>query len=150
MSQRLTETLTGAIVLFGAIGFLFYMTVAGGSGLRTSSAYDLTASFRSAEGVSLGTDIRLAGVRIGTVSGLELNTQTYRADVKFLIDDGIAIPDDSVVVVASEGLLGGTFVEIVPGGSFDNLQPGAAIVNTQGAVSVIGLLTQFVGGGDDL
>lgn len=150
MRESLTEVLAGAAVLAVAGGFLIYMTQ--GSGLTGPRAgqYDLQASFRSAEGVIAGTDIRLAGVKIGTVTGMDLNAETYRADVTLSIDADVPIPDDSVVVVATEGLLGGTFVEIVPGGSFDYLQPGGSFMQTQGAVSVISLLTQFVSGGEEI
>ena len=150
MRESLTEVLTGATVLTAAVGFGWYMSQSTGLTTDRSGAYELAASFRSAEGVLTGTDVRLAGVRIGSVTGLDLNAETYRAEVTFSIDENIRIPDDSVVVVASEGLLGGTFVEIVPGGSFDYLAPGDSFFSTQGAVSVIGLLTQFVSGGDGL
>ncbi len=150
MRESVIETLTGAAVLAVAAGFLVYMTGIAGAGTGRAGTYELTASFRSAEGVIAGSDIRLAGVRIGSVGDLTLNPETYRADVTLAIDEGIEIPMDSVVVVASEGLLGGTFVEIVPGGSFDTLAPGDAFTTTQGAVSLIGLLTQFVSGGEDL
>ena len=150
MRESLTEVLTGAAVLTAAVGFGWYMSQSTGLTTDRSGAYELAASFRSAEGVLTGTDVRLAGVRIGSVTGLDLNAETYRAEVTFSIDENIRIPDDSVVVVATEGLLGGTFVEIVPGGSFDYLAPGDSFFSTQGAVSVIGLLTQFVSGGDGL
>ncbi len=147
MREHLTEVLVGAAVLAVALGFLVYTTqTTGVTGAATDQT--LTASFRSAEGVTVGTDIRLAGVKIGTVTGLDLNTETYRADVTLSLAEDVLVPDDSVVVVASEGLLGGTFVEIVPGGSFEYYANGDQILNTQGAVSVIGLLTQFVSGGE--
>ena len=69
-------------------------------------------------------------------------------EATFAIDEGVAIPDDSAAVVASEGLLGGTFVEIVPGGSFEMYADGAVIEDTQSAVSLITLLLKFVSGGD--
>jgi len=145
MRENTTEVVVGAAVLAAAIGFLWYIVGATGLG-GASSGINLTANFRSAEGVTVGTDIRMAGVSVGTVSGLDLNLETYRADATFTIDEGIAIPDDSAAVVASEGLLGGTFVEFVPGGSFDMHTDGALITDTQGAVSLIQLLLKFVDG----
>lgn len=145
MRENSTEVAVGAAVLAAAIGFLWFIVSATGVGGGTVGQ-QLQANFRSAEGVSVGTDIRLAGVSIGTVSGLALNTETYRAEATFSIDEGIAIPDDSAAVVASEGLLGGTFVEIVPGGSFEMFADGALIEDTQGAVSLIQLLMKFVSG----
>ncbi|NCT13247.1 MAG: outer membrane lipid asymmetry maintenance protein MlaD, partial [Rhodobacterales bacterium] len=137
-----------AVVLLVAGGFLAYAAQATGIG-RSTAGYDVTASFRSAEGVSPGTDIRLAGVKIGTVTGLRLNPETYRADAVFTFQDGVSVPDDSSAVVASEGLLGGTYIEIMPGGSFDALIPGAEIIDTQGSVSLLQLLLQYVGGSSE-
>ncbi len=145
MRENTTEVVVGAVVLAAALSFLWVLVGVTGLGGKAADL-ELQANFRSAEGVSVGTDIRLAGVSIGTVSGLDLNLETYRAEATFAIDEGVAIPDDSAAVVASEGLLGGTFVEIVPGGSFDMFTDGALIEDTQGAVSLIQLLLKFVGG----
>lgn len=144
-SYNITEVVTGGVVLAAAAAFALYATQTTGLGTSTSG-YDLTASFRSLEGVSVGTDVRLAGVKIGAVSGVELDTQTYRAVTTISVREGIEIPDDSAAIVASEGLLGGNFVEINPGGSFDYFAPGDEIEDTQGAVSLISLLVQFVAG----
>ncbi|SIO11470.1 phospholipid/cholesterol/gamma-HCH transport system substrate-binding protein [Rhodovulum sp. ES.010] len=143
-SYTTTEVLTGGAVLAVALGFLVYAGNATGLGGGTAGQYELTASFRSAEGVSVGTDVRLAGVKVGTVTDLTLNPETFRADARFTVDDGVALPDDSAALVASEGLLGGTFVELVPGGSPFELEPGDEVLDTQGAVSLISLLMKFV------
>lgn len=148
MRENTTEVLVGAAVMIVAAGFLYYLTSFANMGAR-DGVYDLRANFRSAEGVSVGTDIRLAGVSIGTVTGLNLNAETYRAEAVLTIDEAVAIPDDSAAVVASEGLLGGTFLEIVPGGSFEYMIEGQVFQSTQGAVSLIQLLTKFVSGGEE-
>ena len=85
-------------------------------------------------------------MKIGTVTNVALNAETFRADTTFSVDQNIMIPDDSAIVIASEGLLGGNFVEVMPGGSPFNLEPGDEIVDTQGAVSLISLLVKFVSG----
>ncbi len=140
-----TEVLVGGVVLAGAIAFAVYAGQA--TGLSAGpSGYVLNASFRSLDGVSVGTDVRLAGVKVGTVTGITLNPETYRADTRFSVAQGIEIPDDSAIVVSSEGLLGGNFVEIMPGGSPFYFAPGDEILDTQGAVSLISLLLKFVSG----
>ena len=142
------EIAVGGVVLAAAIGFAIYARQAAGLA-QASNGYELTASFRSVEGITVGTDVRLAGVKIGTVTDLDLNPETFRADTTFSVKKGVEIPDDSAVVIASEGLLGGNFVEIVPGGSPFGLEPGDEIEDTQGAVSLISLLLKFVSGGDE-
>lgn len=147
MAEHATEVIVGAGVLAAAIGFAVYAgQVAGLS--RGGDTYTLSASFRSLEGVGVGSDVRLAGVKVGTVEQVVLNPETYRADTLVALDRGIEIPDDSAIVVSSEGLLGGNFVEIVPGGSPFYYEPGDEILDTQGAVSLVSLLLKFVAGED--
>ncbi|MDW4497492.1 outer membrane lipid asymmetry maintenance protein MlaD [Sulfitobacter sp. D35] len=146
MSNNTTEVIVGGAVLAAAIAFAVYAGQATGVTAGRSASYPLEASFRSLEGVNVGTDVKLAGVKIGTVTDVRLNPETYRADTVVSVQDGIAIPDDSAIVVASEGLLGGNFIEIVPGGSPFFFEPGDAITDTQGAVSLISLLLKFVSG----
>lgn len=145
MSESTAEVLTGAAVLAAAIGFVLYAGQSAGL-TGPGGTYELTASFRSVEGVTVGTDVRLAGVKVGTVTALDLNTQTFFADAVVAIDDDVVLPDDSAILVSSEGLLGGAFIELIPGGSLDNLAPGDEIEDTQSAVSVINLLMKFVAG----
>lgn len=145
----MSEVLVGGGVLAAALAFGLYTVQSTGFSMGASSGYDLTASFRSLEGVNVGTDVRLAGVKIGTVSDIALNTQTYRADTTVTINGGIEIPDDSAIIIASEGLLGGNFVEISPGGSPFFFAPGDEILDTQGSVSLLTLLLRYVGGEGD-
>lgn len=148
MKNNVIETTIGALVVAAAIGFLVY--AANAVGVSSSEGeYELNASFRSAEGVSLGTDVRMAGVKIGSVSRMELNPTTYRAELGISIVEGIEIPDDSSVSIASEGLLGGNFIEIIPGGSEFIVERGGEIEDTQGSVSLVTLLLKFVSGSGD-
>ena len=147
MAENKTEILVGGAVLAAAIAFGVYATrIADVS--TGGDTYPLTASFRSLEGVGVGSDVRLAGVKIGSVTSVTLNPETFRADTVVAVKSQIEIPDDSAIVIASEGLLGGNFVEVVPGGSLDVLSPGDEIVDTQGAVSLVQLLLKFVSGED--
>ncbi len=145
MAESTAEVLVGGAVLAAAVGFVIYAgQLTGYSGATGTQQF--TASFRSIEGVSVGTDVRLAGVKVGSVMDLNLNPDTFRADTRFTVDKGIALPDDTAVVVSSEGLLGGSFVELLPGGSAFNLEPGAEIEDTESAVSIVSLLMKFVAG----
>ncbi len=148
MAENRAEILAGAAVLAAAIAFAVY--AAGGDRLSVSSeTYPLKASFRSVEGISVGSDVRLAGVKVGSISSLTLNPQTFFADATIAMRKGIELPTDSAILISSEGLLGGNFVEIQPGGAPDNLGPGDEIEDTQGAVSLVTLLMKFVGGNKD-
>ena len=147
-AENTTEVIVGGAVLAVAIGFLVYAgQVTGVSGGQ--SEYELVASFRSADGVTVGTDVRLAGVKVGRVTAIELDTETYRADTAFSVRAGIEVPDDSAIAISSEGLLGGNYVEILPGGSPFYFEAGDEIEFTQGSVSLVGLLMKFVAGDDE-
>lgn len=148
MADTKLEIAVGAAVLATAMGFAVYS--ANIAGLSVSQdGYELIASFRSADGVEIGTEVRLAGVKIGSVTELELNLKTFRADTTMLLRDEIQIPDDSAISVASEGLLGGNYIEILPGGSPFNIEPGGEIEDTQGSISLIPLLMKiFAGDGE--
>lgn len=149
MASERAEILAGAAVLAVAVGFMAYAANSAGLMSRVGETYPLTASFRAMDGISVGSDVRLAGVKVGTISDLRLNPQTFFADATIQLRSDILLPDDSAILISSEGLLGGNFVEILPGGSLDNYAPGDDIQDTQGAVSLITLLMKFVGGGSD-
>ena len=148
MLENKTEVFVGGAVVAVAIFFVFYVFQT--SGFSTGSGnYPIHASFRSAEGVRVGTDVRLAGVKIGAVTQIELDSETYEARSTLSIGKNIQIPDDSSLTIASEGLLGGNFVEVVPGMSEDYLQSGDEVLDTQGSVSLIQLMMRYVSGGQD-
>ena len=146
MSHNMTEVVTGAGVLAVAAGFLIYMAQVGGVGGMAAGDATYTASFRSVEGVGVGTDVRLAGVKVGTVTDMELDPRTFRAETVLSVDPALELPDDTAVVISSEGLLGGSFVELLPGGSAFTLDPGSEILDTQSSVSIVQLLLKFVSG----
>lgn len=148
MAENRLEIAAGAMVLVAALGFAAYA----GKGLglaQGGDAYQLRASFRSIQGVGLGSDVKLAGVKVGTLSELSLNPDTYMADAVITIDKSVQLPSDSAILISSEGLLGGNFIELQPGGMPDYLAPGDEIEDTQGAVSLITLLMKFVGAKSD-
>jgi phospholipid/cholesterol/gamma-HCH transport system substrate-binding protein len=142
MSNSVAETVLGAVVLATAGGFLVYAGQNAGFQMAQDS-YSLSAAFRTAEGVLVGTDVRLAGIKVGSVTDLELDTETYQARAEFSIRNDIVIPEDSDIKVAQEGLLGGYYLEITPGASDFMLSSGDEIVNTQGSVSLLDLFVRF-------
>ena len=143
--NTITEVAVGAVVLAVAVGFFFYASGASEGG-SAGGSYQLNASFRSAEGISVGTEVRLAGVRVGTVTDMALDPQSFRAETTFTMREDIMLPDDSAIAVSSEGLLGGSFVEVLPGGSPFNYEPGDSVMDTQSSVSLVTLLMRFVTG----
>jgi phospholipid/cholesterol/gamma-HCH transport system substrate-binding protein len=142
MANSVAEAVIGAAVLATAAGFVLYAGQSRGVQVG-GEATVLHASFRSAEGITVGSDVRLAGINVGSVTGLELDPETFEARTSFTVDGGLRLPADSDVKIASESLLGGNYVEITPGASDEVLADGDEIVNTQGSVSLLNLLMRF-------
>lgn len=140
-AESRVELWAGALVLAVATGFLAWAAQGQWPGTR---GYHLTASFPDVDGVGVGTEVRLAGVRIGRVSDVRLNPQTYMADAVLQIPEGIVLPADSAALIQSDGLLGGAYIQLQPGGSPENLGPGDEIEDVQGAVSLLQLMLKFV------
>lgn len=149
MAYRVWEIALGAVVLAVAVVFVVFAVRTTGTALSGGGGYALNATFRSAEGVRPGTEVRLAGVKVGSVTGMSLDPQSFRAQIAMTMDDTLELPLDSTIQVATEGLLGGTFLEVLPGGSFEVLQAGDTFEDTQSSVSLIALLLRAFTGGDD-
>lgn len=151
MAYRVWEVALGAVVMAVAVVFVVFALRATGTALTADQGYPLRASFRSAEGVRPGTEVRLAGVRIGTVTALTLDPQSFRAQLTITVARGLDLPADSTIQVASEGILGGTFIEVLPGGALENLAAGDTFQDTQSAVSLVTLLLRaFTGSGAEV
>ena len=141
MNNSTVETLIGAVVIAIAIGFLTFAYNSSGMG-KKSSGYMVSAEFDNIEGVNVGTDIRMAGIKIGTVTAQSLNPENYQAVVSMSIDPNLKLTDDTSAKVTSEGLLGSKFISLEPGGSDNKLADGGVITYTQGAVDIWSLISQ--------
>jgi phospholipid/cholesterol/gamma-HCH transport system substrate-binding protein len=144
MQSTVFETLIGALVVLVVAGVLYLAYAAtGGSGIN---GYDLKAAFTSADGVTTGTDVLLHGIKIGNVSSMELDPNTYQAVLHLTIRNNVKIPDDSSVKITSAGLLGGDYLSVTPGGSDTMLAAGSTITNTQGSIDLMGLIGHVIYG----
>jgi phospholipid/cholesterol/gamma-HCH transport system substrate-binding protein len=144
MQNNTFETLVGALVVAVAAVFLFFAYSSTHSG--SINGYDVKASFNSADGIATGADVRLHGIKIGTVSSIDLDAKTYDAVVHLSIRDDVQIPDDSSVKVISSLLGGNSYLSIQPGGSLKMLAAGSTITNTQGSIDLMGLIGRVIYG----
>jgi len=140
--RNIGEILVGAAVLLVAAAFLGYAVAH--SGRSSTSGYELHASFDHIDGLNVGSDVKLAGVKVGSVLDARIDPKTYLATVTLSVRDGIELPKDTSAEVTSEGLLGGKFLGLTPGGDTTMLKPGQAITITQGSVSLEQLLGKFI------
>lgn len=155
MRESLFESIVGLVVVAVAGVFLvFSMNQRSEAAPRDS--YVLTASFDRVDGIGVGSEVRVAGKKVGVVSSIDLDPTTYRAVVDFTLPNTIAheseavefrIPDDSTAQIVSDGLLGGAYVSIMIGGSFETLLPGDQLQYTNSPVDLLSVLAAFADGG---
>lgn len=142
MSNNLVEALIGAVVLVVAAGFFWFTYERTDFG--TVQGYHLTARFDRIDGLKVGDDVRLAGIKVGTVVDQEIDMRTYQAVVTLSIDRSVELPTDSSATVASEGLLGGNYLSLEPGGMDEILVDGDEVEHTQGSLDLYSLIRQAV------
>jgi phospholipid/cholesterol/gamma-HCH transport system substrate-binding protein len=143
--NNLVETAIGALVVAVAVAFLAFAYLRTGSG--SLSGYDLNARMPKVDGLGVGTDVRLAGIKIGSVTDLTLDPKTYLVTVHMNIRDDIKVPSDSSVLVTSSGLLGSQYLSITPGGDDKMMVAGAYFDNAQGSIDVMNLIGRVATGG---
>ena len=141
--RSIAEVATGLMVLIAAGAFLFYAIAQGGRAPQ-ASGIALTASFDRVDGLNSGSDVKIGGVKIGSVTDLRIDPATFLAQITIRIRPDLALPQDSSAEITSEGLLGGKYVSIVPGASEQLLTDGGRITETQGSVSLESLLGRFI------
>jgi phospholipid/cholesterol/gamma-HCH transport system substrate-binding protein len=140
-TRSVAEVATGAAVLVLAGGFLVYALIHTGVG---GGGYHLTAKFSDITGLGTGADVRIGGVKVGTVADETLDPTTYQAVVTLSIDPSVKIPKDSSAVISTESLLGGDYVALQPGGDAQMLGPDGVITATQSAVNLMSLVGKFI------
>ena len=143
--NNLAESLIGAAVVAIALviaALAYYRTGSAGP-----SGYEINAKLSKADGLAVGTDVRLAGIKVGTVSDLTLDPKTYLVTVHMNIQHDVQLPADSSILVTQSGFLGGQYLSITPGGEDKMMTAGSYFENAQGSIDVMGLVNRFTGGG---
>lgn len=142
MNKKPVETIMGIVVLLIAVLFLAFAYRV--SDLQVVKGYELSAKFFKVGGLSIGSDVRINGVKIGTVTSQKLSNEDYMVDVVVSISSDIKLPDDSVASITSDGLMGNKFVKIEPGHSKTLLQNGDEIKKTQDFETLEDLIGKFI------
>jgi phospholipid/cholesterol/gamma-HCH transport system substrate-binding protein len=151
LGNNIVETIIGGVVLAFATIFLVFAYRTADIG-TTGNGLNLTARFDKVDGLQVGSDVRMSGIKVGTVVSQVLDTETFQAIIGISIRDEIALPEDTAAKVASESLLGGSYLDLEPGGAETVLQSGDEITYTQSSVSLMDLIGQAIfsaGSGDD-
>ncbi len=129
MNKKPVETIMGIVVIFVAAFFLYFAYQV--SDLQVVKGYDINSRFLKVGWLNVGSDVRINGIKVGTVIAQNLDPEDYVADVKLSISSNIQLPKDSVVSIVSDGLVGNKFIKIEPGKSKEFLQNGDTVANTK-------------------
>jgi phospholipid/cholesterol/gamma-HCH transport system substrate-binding protein len=142
MKGNVIETVMGAVVLLVAALFLFFAYST--SQMRSMKGYELSANFEHIDGIRDGSDVRISGIKVGSVLQTSLDPKTFLATVRMSVEPSVTLPDDSVAEVVSSSLLGDKYMSLVPGGSDKDIPPGGQIKFTQSSVSLEHLIGQMM------
>ena len=129
MGRTFVETIMGAVVL--AVAGIFLAFALSQSDIGMVKGYTLSANFATVGGLSTGSDVRINGIKIGTVTSQTIDQTSFNALVKFTVNPTIHLPKDTVASIASEGLLGSKFLKLDPGRSQDKIPEGGTLDNTK-------------------
>jgi len=136
------ELAAGAAVLLATAGFVAY--AAGNTGRSGAAGTRLTARFDNVGSIGPGADVKIAGVKVGSVTTSTIDPRTFQATLAFTVQDNIKLPTDSSATISTGGLLGGSFVTLAPGGSDKVLTDGQTVGITQSATNLEDLLGKFI------
>ncbi len=142
MKRNVIETVLGAVVLL--VAGLFLAFAYSTTDIRPVTGYSVTARFNAVDGLTVGSDVRVGGVKIGSVVAQSVDMTEFRAVVRMTIRPDIRLPDDSVASVSSEGLFGGKYIRIEPGASATMLADDGAFANTRDIVSLEEMLGKVI------
>lgn len=145
MQRNVLETVMGAIVLIVAIGFLYLASIT--VGVRTSDGYNLVMRFDRGGSVNPGTDVRIAGAKVGTVVAKSFDPTNFQAVITINVDSSVKLPKDTTAIITSDGLLGDNYVLLEIGGDEETLKANDQITHVQGALNLADLINKFVVGG---
>jgi phospholipid/cholesterol/gamma-HCH transport system substrate-binding protein len=141
------EIIVGTFVLVCAI--YFFVSSFKSSKVASKSGYEILAKFENIDGISNGSDVKISGVKIGSVADQYLDEKDFRATLKISINKDVKLPADSSAKIASEGLLGSKYLSITPGGDIEEMKAGDEIMFTQSSVNLEDLLGKFIFNGGD-
>ena len=151
MGKNLIETLMGTVVI--AVAAIFMLFAYSKADVGAVTGYTVKAKFDRIDGIKIGGDVRLSGIKVGTVVDEILDPNTYFAVVTLSIDNSIKLPTDTSAACTSSGLLGDKYLYLSPGADDEMIAEGGEIEATQGCIDLFALLGQMIfsqtGKGDD-
>ena len=144
MKQSNIELSVGAFVLLG-IAAIVWFAIQAGAGVAIGGSYEVNARFTNVGGLRPGNQVFIAGVPVGRVEKIDLNSQ-YAAIVHMNVREDVRLPTDTIASVKTSGLIGDKFIALAPGADSRNLAPGGMITDTESAMDLESLISRFAFG----
>lgn len=138
------EIIVGLFVVAGFLCFAWLSIRLGDVGIFEPPTYTVVAEFGSVSGLKPGAIVEVAGVQVGKVTGIQLDTKEYEAQVEMSIQKGVALQEDSIASIRTSGIIGDRYIDISPGGSDKLIGPGGRITETESAINLEMLVSKYI------
>ncbi len=129
MGRNIMETALGGVVLLIAVGFIIFAFRT--AEFAPTAGNEVTARFLKVGGLEPGSDVRISGVKVGTVTGRRLDLETFEAIVTLTVAPTVRLPMDTEAIITNDGLLGGKYLRLVPGTAEETVTAGGELFNTR-------------------
>jgi phospholipid/cholesterol/gamma-HCH transport system substrate-binding protein len=146
MKQASIELGVGIFVLIGIICVGYLTIQLGKMEVFGEDYYFLNAKFHSVTGLKPGSQVEIAGVKVGQVDSINLDQEDHMAVVRLKILKGIILTDDAIASVKTTGLIGDKYIKLTPGGSEETLKPDDVITETESALDIEELISKYAFG----
>ena len=146
MKKTSVETAVGVFVMIGLISVAYLTIKLGKMEWFGEGYYLLDARFDSVSGLKTGAQVDMAGVEIGQVAGIRLDSERQVALVQLKIKEDVMLTDDVIASVKTSGLIGDKYIKLTPGGSDRTLKAGDMIIETESALDIEELVSKYVFG----
>ena len=142
MRRNAIETIMGAVVL--VVAAVFVVFAYSSADIAAVRGYEITAKFDRVDGIRQGTDVRMSGIKVGTVLSETLEPDTYFAVLTFSIDPNVKLPVDSSAKIVTDGLLGSKYIALTPGAEDKLIAQNGEITHTQSAINLEDLVSRYI------
>jgi phospholipid/cholesterol/gamma-HCH transport system substrate-binding protein len=145
MKQSDIEVTVGTFVVLGIAAIVWFAVQAGAGAAIGRSTYEVNARFTNIGGLKTGSQVLIAGVLVGHVDKIDLDSQ-YAAIVHLNVNQDMRLPSDTIASIKTSGLIGDKYVALAPGADSKNLPPGGTITDTESAVDLESIISRFAFG----
>jgi phospholipid/cholesterol/gamma-HCH transport system substrate-binding protein len=142
MNRLSIETGVGIFIVLGFICMAYLSIKLGDVELLGTKQYPVKATFTNISGLKEGSEVDIAGVKVGKVAKISLNN--YNANVELLINPEVKLQEDSIASIRTQGIIGDKYIKISPGGAEDYIKPNGMISETESAVDIEELISKYI------